>query len=316
MKQPILKLDNFLRPLIFSSVLVLTGLAISMTSCSSGPDKESITAEDPEINEDKQVRDDDLQLAKTKKIFYMLPSPVEMASMLQKAGATYDKALLTNPENVTKYETTIKKAVNLGVYGADLSYTSIFEQSHEIMHYLASAKSLGDGLGITQAFNSEIIERFDKNIGNKDSILLILSDSYWVANSYLADADRASVSALVIAGGWIEGVWLATQLYKSKPNEDILKRIAEQKYALEHLNDLLNSYGNDRNLDEMKADLSDIKKLYDALDVKVVKSQPTVTEQNGVSTVGGGSREIVVTPEQIKEITSKISSIRNKYIAF
>lgn len=315
MKHSIMKQDNIFKALFFSSSLLLTTTIFTVSSCSSGPEKATISAEDPDKVE-KNERDDDLQLAKTKKIFYMLPSPVEMASMLQKAGATYDKTLLTNPENVTKYETTVKKAVNLGVYGADLSYTSIFEQNHEIMHYLASAKSLGDGLGITQAFNSEIIERFDKNIGNKDSILLILSDSYWIANSYLTDADRASVSALVIAGGWIEGVWLATQLYKSKPNEDILKRIAEQKYSLEHLNDLMNSYGSDRNLDEMKADLNEVKQLYDALEVKVVKSAPTVTEQNGVATVGGGSREIVISPEQIKEITMKIASIRNKYIAF
>lgn len=315
MKHSILKQNTILKTVSYTLSILLISTVLATSSCSSGPEKATITAQDQD-DAQKTERDDDLQLAKTKKIFYMLPSPVEMASMLQKAGATYDRTLLTNPENVTKYETTVKKAVNLGVYGADLSYTSIFEQSHEIMHYLASAKTLGDGLGITQAFNSEIIERFDKNIGNKDSILLILSDSYWIANSYLSDADRASVSALVIAGGWIEGVWLATQLYKSKPNEDILKRIAEQKYSLEHLNDLMNSYGNDKNLDEMKADLLDVKQMYDALEVKVVKSATTVTEQNGVATVGGGSREIVITPEQIKEITMKIASIRNKYIAF
>ena len=107
----------------------------------------------------------------TRKIFERVPSPVESASLLRKAGASYDMTILNPIENVSGYETIKAKALNLGIYSTDLSYASMFEQTQEIMVYSSCAKKLSDGLGITEAYDEKTLERIENNLADKDSIL-------------------------------------------------------------------------------------------------------------------------------------------------
>jgi hypothetical protein len=194
-----------------------------------------------------------------KRMFFMLPSPIETSSLLQKAGASYESSILNPIENISKYDLAKKKAINLGVYGADLSYACVFDQSQEAVFFLTNCKKLADGLGIDKAFDAVMMERIEANLDNKDSILYIISDSYWLADAYLQDNERANLSALIISGGWVEGLYIATQLVSSPRNELIVQRIAEQKNSLEQLLEILNFYEKD---DEIKSISFELKDLY------------------------------------------------------
>lgn len=49
----------------------------------------------------------------------------------EKAGAKYNKNILNDVKNVDKYTSAGQQALNLGIYGADLSYTSVFNHTQE-----------------------------------------------------------------------------------------------------------------------------------------------------------------------------------------
>jgi hypothetical protein len=171
------------------------------------------------------------------KVFYAVPSPSELSAMIKATGANYNKNMLNAPANEPKYTSIIKKAMNLGVYGADLSYTSTFDQTQESMVYMGVCKKLADGLGITGAINENTVKRMEKNLNNKDSLLKIISDTYLETDIYLKNNDRAGVSALVVAGGWIEGLFISVNIAaQNASNKMIVKRIAEQKYTIEDFN--------------------------------------------------------------------------------
>ncbi|HXC07081.1 MAG TPA: hypothetical protein VNZ86_20115, partial [Bacteroidia bacterium] len=134
------------------------------------------------------------------KVFYALPSPIETADLLKKAGATYNKDYLNSLDNSTKYNTSAGRALNLGVYGTDLSFTTIFDASSESLLYLKKVNALASNLGISEAFGESTMDRMQANSNNRDSLLSIISDAYWTADAYLQENQRPSTSALIVAG--------------------------------------------------------------------------------------------------------------------
>lgn len=246
-------------------------------------------------------------------IFYSVPSPIETATLIQRAGVPYNKDYLNDIQNVSKYTTTGDKALNLGVYGSDLSFTSIYDQTQESMLYLKCANNLANGLGISGAFDENTANRLEANKSNKDSLLGIISESFWTADSYLKDNERPGTSSLIIAGGWVEGLYIATKIAAASSNKEIETRIAEQKFTLDNLVNMLKKYDFDETVASMHKELVDLKIVYDQIHVTKSASKSTTDSKTGVTTIGGGSK-ITITPEQLKTITEKINTIRAKII--
>lgn len=253
---------------------------------------------------------------KVAKVFYAVPSPSELSAMIKATGANYNKNMLNPASNETKYTSIIQKALNLGVFGADLSYTSTFDQTQEAMVYMGVCKKLADGLGITGAINENTVKRMEKNLNNKDSLLKIISDTYLETDIYLKNNDRAGVSALVVAGGWIEGLFISVNIAASNANNQmIVKRIAEQKLILENLIGLLETNEANDNAPEMMTELKSLKALYDNVKMSDAPAAEVKTDDATQKTVIGAAGELTLTPAQLAEITKKITAIRSMIIS-
>jgi len=284
-------------------LFVLIGI---LSACGSDSGAEKDEAEETELAAESTTK-------KAQKILYSLPSPIETASMIKKTGANYNKDILNPIENVSEYVTLISKALNMGVYGADLSYASVFDQTQESMFYLSCVKKLADGLGITNAFNENIVGRMQANMSNQDSILQIVSDSYMESDAYLKENERANTSALIIAGGWIEGLYIATKIANSsKKNDELIRRVAEQKSTLSNLISMLEGYEGDETLGIIVKDLKELYALYEGLSETKTEGE-TSTNAQGVTTIGGETN-ITMTQDQLNAITGKISAMRNSII--
>lgn len=162
------------------------------------------------------------------KLIYPLPTPLEITNMLNKAGASYIIGIANRPENVDKYFTESAKALNLGVYGADLSYSATYGMSQETMNFFLCTKKLRDGLDIQSAENENLANRIETNIDKRDSIYNILTSSFTTTFGYLNNNNKGAVAVLVLAGGWIEGLYLSTELAGMiEKNSEILQGIAD-----------------------------------------------------------------------------------------
>ena len=247
---------------------------------------------------------------KAQKVFQTVPSPYETASIFEEAGATYNPEITNPVENVNNYTTADKQALNLGIYGADLSYANIFDQTQESMFYMNCAKKMADVLGVSSAFTPETIERIEVNMNNRDSMMNIVNDSYWICDAYLKENGQDNLSALIIAGGWIEGLYLGTKsLNKENPNEDLMKRIADQKLSLTNLLYLLASYDHEA-VKQLSSDLQELKMVYDKITEEEGEAEVT---DGDVPTIGGGST-LTYEPGTIFEIADATEKIRNEII--
>lgn len=250
---------------------------------------------------------------RTKNIFHNIPSPMETAALLKKAGADYDKSILNDVNRVDNYTAASRQALNLGIYGADLSYASVFNNTQESMLYTSCAQKLAKKLDVSNAFNEEVVERLEKNRNNRDSLLGIISETYWDVDAYLKENQRDNISALMVAGGWVEGLYIATQVIKNHDTPELRQRIAEQRLPLGDLLELVRTYSpDDAAITTVLKDLERLREAYAEVETPTGKS--TVTEENGVAVIGGTAPTASLTDAQLQAITENVATIRASYI--
>ncbi len=293
----------------------LFSAAALMISCGEAP-----KGDDAIRNTDETITEDGNELnekaEQVKHIFRAVPSPMEMASMLKVSGAQYDAKLLNDVRNVNSYNTARSQALNIGVYGANLSYTSVFNQNQESIIYLSCTKKLADKLGVSAAFDDEIIERLETNIDNRDSLLNIVSETYYLLDAYLKENMRDHVSAMVIAAGWVEGLYISTTVATSStfPSEELLARIGDQKISLKNLRELVDAYNADGQVDEIAEDLATIQNVFDEY-VSLDKGQAKVAKDKDGSNLIGAPISSSIKPGGLEKIHETVSEIRSRYIS-
>lgn len=290
---------------------VVPVLLMSFYSCNNNSTDTSTNNDELDnIDNLTSIVEDTVHTKKVKKIFYNVPSPIEMANLMQKAGIEYRNDILNPISNKDNYVIIADVALNLGVYGADLSYTRMFDQIQESVSYLSAIRTLSDALGIPQEAGSSTISKMEDNMGNRDSLLQIITDTYSSADIYLKENDRGNTATLIIVGGWIEALYIATQV--SGENKLIYERIAEQKYALNNLIELIKTY-DDENLHEFLPKLNDLKLVFDEININYTRGD-VITNKESKSTIIESKAKIEISKEQIKKITEKIEKIRKEIV--
>lgn len=280
--------------------------ALLFSSCSQDSGASAIRNTNNTTGDDSAA-----QVDKVKEIFYTIPSPIEMVSLIKKSGARYDHTILNDVRHLDRYTSAREKAINLGIYGADLSYTSVFNQNQESIIYLSCAKQLADELGVSAAFGEELMERVEMNVENRDSLLHIISETFYVLDSYLKENKRSNISAQIITGGWVEGLYLASKIIEHKGKEEALvDRLIDQKFALQDLIELNKSYNKDGSLDNLLADLNALNDIYSRT------AEINVTADNGPDdkVVLGGGKKLTMTDADVDEVVWLAKEIRTKYI--
>lgn len=251
-------------------------------------------------------------------ILQRIPSPLEISVLLKESGRKYDVGILNDPNNLSKYNTNYKRALNLGVYGTDLGYTNIYEQNQDGLKYIASIKSLADGLNIGQFFDVETIGRLAANSRNLDSLLLITTQNFNSINAYLQNQNRANLSVLLLTGGWVEALHITCAVAQDNlDNPQLRETIGGQKIILENIILLLSFYKDqDENMASLLTDLEALKRAYDNVEITYIYKESTFEVVDGVMVIkDNSSSSIDITSEDITNIRNITDSIRNKIIS-
>lgn len=243
---------------------------------------------------------------------FSIPSPIQTALLVHRSGVVYDKSILSPSKIVNKYLTDYSKALILGVYGADLAYVSLYNQTQDAIGYLAAVKQLSDKLGLNAAFDNTTLERIKTNIANKDSMTVLVGLAYRGSDAYLKTNKRNDISSLILAGGWVESLYFSISAYKSKPNDELRYRIAEQKQALNSIRKILTDLAQPE-LKDLTEDLNDLSKEYEQIQFKYTFVEPVHDTVKKLTYINSTS-EVLVSEGQLEKITSKLMKIREKIV--
>jgi len=288
------------------NLVFLSVISLVIASCTGGEGTE-------EASEDLTIDSAAATVLQIGNVVFCIPSPIQTAILIKDVGANYDKEMLNATQNTNSYSTNYQKALNLGIYGADLGYATIYEQPQDGIKYLKVVEGLADDIGVSGAFSVEMMKRITENLGDQDSLLGMVSDCYRAANAYLQNNDRDDACALILAGGWIESLYFVTRIAGSMTNQEIINRIGEQKNTLNNLIKLIEPHYNQPEFRELLDQLIDLSYEFDEVEIKYTFEQPKVDVNKQISTINSTS-EVIITDEQIKSISEKIQLIREQII--
>lgn len=242
-------------------------------------------------------------------------SPVEMAALIKSIGVPFSQKYLAATDNADSYNTSYSKAFNLGIFGADLGYLNMYSKTSSVVEYITVIKKLAEGINVGQFFDFNTLKRLATNNENIDSLMYISVHSFNVMDKYLQKNKRANLSALMVAGVWVEGIYLATQVQNDKPNKKLAEHIGEQKTMLAELLIILNNYKKEKYISDLVDDLNRIKAEFDPVIISIIKGEPEQVIENDVLTIKQNEKSVVtITDEQLKRIINVTEEVRNKLV--
>lgn len=291
-----------------SKYFLILVVFIAFSCGTKQPEMESLSAEDMESLQETY---DELMAAKT--IFYDIYSPVEASRVFQEIGAVFDVAVLNPVANADSYVTSQKRAINLGIYGADLSFCRMFGQTQESINYLSAIYQLSEQLGIPTELISENKRKLEKHIANPDSLFDIASRIYVSADKHLKEADRASAAALILTGGWVEAMYIATWFYNPEnPDKDLIDQIALQKYSLNRLVTHLGNLHEEPDVAKYLLMLRQLKNVYDRFEIYYEMNDVKIdTLKKEIQTNGTTTN---IQPADLDEIKHIVQVIRSQIV--
>ena len=254
-------------------------------------------------------------IKQAEKIFQALPSPLESAMLIKSAGARFEEKLLNPVSNVKNYVTNKAMAINLGIYTCDLSFASLYEQTQLLIDYMNAAKKMADGLGILKAIEQEDIDKLEENINNSEVIMDIVSQTFMNSNSYLEDNGQPATAAMVLVGGWIEGLYISTQLVDMNDfnQNKLVGRIIDQKLSIDILPNLLNSSKGNPAVDALMVQVGKLKTVFDKIKIDTTPVRPEY-DQTSKTTVLKSEIKTDMTKEVFLELSKTVLEIRNSFV--
>ena len=295
---------------------LITIFAFSITSCSNSNEAEVPAASEEVVG---QIEEEPTSEVVEDHMFYQVPTPNELFAVLKNAEVAYNRENLNDISNVNKYETKASKALIFGVYTADLAYITSLGQMDDASKFFETIRNLSKDLEIENAVDEVILKRLQSNLenSNADSLFYLSNETYYNAYSYLEENDRRDVLAMIVVGGWIEGLNIILNLEPYSDGSEVCQRIADQKLTLENLMIFTSTIENDQ-LSEIVGELSAIEEVFNS-EIIEEEAEAEVTEftssesEDGVMIFGGGVSSSI-SEAQFNELKSIVLDLRTSII--
>lgn len=238
-----------------------------------------------------------------------IPAPTEIPYLLQATGADFNESLVNDKNKVDQYASRHDKAaLNLGVYAADVGYLASYDKTQEAINYLNNCKTLADNLGVIGTFDLDLLNRFEANIGNKDSLSFLLDHTLKRTGEFLQDDNRNRLAALVLTGSFMEGLYVSTGLIKSYPKDlladdqrnliltPIIQITLQQKKSVSELTNMLSTVEQSGQVEGIVTDLKRLEAAYANLNIE--------------DQIKNNKANLVLTDKNLVEITDIVEKIR------
>ena len=246
---------------------------------------------------------------------YGILTPLEICDIFERLNIQYSTSVLNPTSNESSYLSNSQAAINTGVYGVDFGYLKMFGVGQEVIDYMLSIRDLSSKLGIPENLLLESIKKIDNNMTDADSIAAIMDSTYNDIETHLRQSGRESTAGLMIMGGWIEAMYIATQLAYDPLNPDpvVIQRIAEQKYTLTSLLSFMKNYYDDPVVVFYTKKLKYLKNYFDKFEIYFDQNDLEIDTSKQVLRSSGAN--MTITEENLNDIRLYIAKLRNEIVS-
>lgn len=294
-----------MRPL-FPVTVALCAMTLVITSCNNGDRGSKI----PEPVFSTYHSDRNPEIKNIREIYYGLLTPVEVCNIFDRLGVRYNDTIILPASNRDLYMSSYKAAMNLGVYGVDMGYMKLFGVNRQTLEYFTAIQSLSERLNMPANFLSDVIKNFDAEISNPDSVTWLMNQAYGKIDEHLRSEGSEGTLGLMLMGGWIEAMYLATQVAydPANPDPEVAGRIAEQKYSLTSLLSFMKNYYDDPMVVFYTRKLKYLDRWFDTFEIYYQPGDVSIDTLRQVITTTG--TEMTVNVGTLNEIRDYVAKLR------
>jgi hypothetical protein len=233
--------------------------SVFMFSCSSEPNTNSENVPTELAHEEVQ----DVEVVEE----FVLPSTVQIGDLFRNSGLEYVSGLTLDPQKSSTYNTTFDKYFAFGAYWTDMTYCVLNQQSQEARKYMKVLKDVSAELGAGEVFSDQgMLNRFDENLENNDSILMILIEIDEKTDAYVDDNDQYEFALVAFVGGWAEGMYLGVSTSTYEGHTQVTGRIIEQMVILDQLVTGLTQYaGSSKKVDQVLNQMKEMQTFFNEI---------------------------------------------------
>lgn len=196
---------------------------------------------------------------------FTMPTPLQIATTLKLLNVEYNDQLLL-PKYDGFYKSKVELALGLGAYVVDMGYTTVYNNYQKSINYGHDIQQIMEKLNISHYINKSLVDRFQKNIDHQDSLCQIILSTYSEAHSYFNQDE--GLGLLILTGGYIEGIFLATQnISNQKSRNESNNLIIQQKLFLDNFILLLDGYSENSKIKSVVEDLKLLKVPFDNIKI-------------------------------------------------
>lgn len=254
------------------------------------------------------------ELLEKNEIFYGILTPVEICGIFNRLGVPYINAALNPVSNRDLYLSNSKAALNTGIYGVDFGYLKIFGIGQEMIDYMVTIREMSYKLGIPDHFLTKPIKKIQSDLAEPDTIVLLMNNAFNNMENHLRSGGRESTAGLMVLGGWVEAMYISTQLVYDplNPDPEVVQKIAEQKYTLSTLLSFLKNYYDDPVVVYYTKKLKYLKKYFDTFDIYFKKGDLEIDRSKQVLRSSGS--EMTITVETLNKIRDYVAKLRTEMV--
>ena len=243
-------------------------------------------------------------------VYYQVPTPHEMMDFIRAGGGNFRKELLCSPEIHDRYVDLKGNSMGMGIYIADLAYTASFSEFQESIKYFNVIMKMAEEIGISGVFDADMVDRIKGNLEHPDSLELISDQSYYNIIAELEANDRGKIVAMIAAGGFIESLFIATQLVqKYRQDDPLMHRIASQKFTYLNIMAYLEKYREDQNVEWAINYMTTFKRVFD--EVSDTRRDTKFSDAKSGKKVLGGVGGVYITEQEFEELKYNTAFLRN-----
>lgn len=267
-----------------------------------------------DINAESEPEMDNSALKEVENILTTIPSSHEITSTIKASGAPYSSLVLSNPHYAEQYTTNYRKAINLGIYGTDLGYIGIYDQADVLTDHIQVINKLASDMDLSHLLRTATIKKMIDEGNLSDSVFTISAEVFQDMCIYLQSNERHEVGVLMLLGGWLEAIHIATTVcYNSQiDNPNLNNKIAEQKIVLNKFISALNLYSDEPFFKHLLLQLNELKKLYNEIQFDQSNNKSNETADSANVMVPTSSANI--TDVQLAQITIALEKIRKSIV--
>jgi hypothetical protein len=179
---------------------------------------------------------------------------------------------------------------------------------------MVTIREMSNKLGIPDSYLTEPIKKVQSDISEPDTILFLMDDAFTKMEAHLREGGRESTAGLMVMGGWVEAMFIATQLVYNpdKPDPEVIQKIAQQKYTLTTLLSFLKNYYDDPVVVYYSKKLKYLKNYFDSFDIYFKKGDLEIDTVKQVFRSTGS--QMTVTVETLNRIRDYVSKLRTEMV--